>query len=63
MTCRIRVLRAEKKMSQKKLSELSGVSRTTISNIENGTAKNVMFSTLKSIADALGTTVENLFSP
>lgn len=63
MACRIRVLRAEKKMSQKKLSELSGVSRTTISNIENGTAKNVMFSTLKSIADALGTTVDNLFSP
>lgn len=63
MTCKIRVLRAEKKMSQKKLSELSGVCRTTISNIENGTKKNVMFSTLKSIADALGTTVENLFSP
>lgn len=63
MTSRIRVLRAEKKMTQKQLSELSGVSRATISNIENDTAKNTMYSTLKSIADALNTTVENLFSP
>lgn len=59
---RIRDLRIEKKMSQEELSAKSGVSRTTISNIENGEEKNVLMSTLLRIATALETTVDNLIS-
>ena len=63
MGYRIKELRLEKRMSQEELSEKSSVSRTTISNIENGTEKNVMSSTLVRIARALETTVDKLFLP
>jgi len=36
MENRLRVLRAERKMSQAELAELLGVSRQTINSIENG---------------------------
>ena len=63
MGYRIKALRIEKKMSQEELSVKSGISRTTISNIENGSEKNVLMSTLLRIAAALETTVDNLFLP
>lgn len=63
MGYRIKELRQEKKMSQEELAEKSGVSRTTISNIENGTDKTVMSSTLMNLAKALETTVDKLFLP
>ena len=63
MGYRIREKRLEKKMSQEELSKASGVSRTTISNIESGVDKIVLSSTLKKLADALDTTVDQLFSP
>ena len=63
MGYRIKELRIEKKMSQEELAEKSNVSRTTISNIENGTDKTVLTSTLMRIAQALETTVDKLFLP
>lgn len=63
MGYRIKELRLEKRMSQEDLATKSNVSRTTISNIENGTEKNVMSSTLVRIAKALETTVDKLFLP
>ena len=63
MGYRIKEKRLEKKMSQEELSKASGVSRTTISNIESGVDKIVLSSTLKKLADALDCTVDQLFSP
>ncbi len=61
MGYRIKELRIEKKMSQEELAEKSNVSRTTISNLENGSDRTVLTSTLQRIASALGTTVDKLF--
>lgn len=61
MGYRIKELRIEKKMSQEELAEKSNVSRTTISNLENGSDRTVLTSTLQRIASALDTTVDKLF--
>jgi transcriptional regulator with XRE-family HTH domain len=42
------------------LEEKSGVSFTTISRIENGKSKSPQFRTLRSLADALGVSVDAL---
>ena len=52
--------RAEKGYSQAKLAKLSDVSRNTINFIENGKVKTPMLDTLKSLANALDTTIEEL---
>jgi transcriptional regulator with XRE-family HTH domain len=49
------------RMSQEDLSAKSGVSRQTISSIENNPEKSVSTKTLEKIASALGTTIGNLF--
>lgn len=49
------------RMSQEELSAKSGVSRQTISSIENNPEKSVSTKTLEKIAFALGTTIGNLF--
>ena len=61
MGYRIREIREAKKMSQEELSEKSGVSRGTISALENGSERNTTSKTLLKIAQALGTTVDNIF--
>ena len=61
MGYRLREIREERKMTQEELEEKSGVSRQTISAIENNRVKNVMGGTLLSLANALGTTIDNLF--
>nr|DAH53895.1 MAG TPA: Helix-turn-helix XRE-family like protein [Caudoviricetes sp.] len=38
MENKIRVIRAEKKISQQKLAEMAGISRGTLNRIENGKA-------------------------
>lgn len=63
MGYRIKELRKEKKMSQEELAKKSGVSRTTIVNLEKGNDKTVLTSTLLNIATALDTTVDKLFTP
>lgn len=53
--------RSAKKISQEELASLSGVSRQTISAIENNGAESATTKTLAKIAQALGTTVSELF--
>ena len=61
MKCRIRELREQKKMSQEELEQKSGISRQTISAIENGRMENAKIGTLMAIAIALDTTIDCLF--
>lgn len=61
MGYRIREIREELNMTQEELSEKSGISRATISGLENNTEKITTTRTLAKIAEALDTTVEHLF--
>ena len=63
MGYRLREIRESKKMTQEELEEKSGISRQTISAIENNRAENVMVGTLMALANALDTTIDNLFFP
>lgn len=58
---RIKERRELLRMSQEDLSKKSGVSRQTISNLENNPEKGVSTKTLEKIAAALETTVATLF--
>lgn len=61
MPFKIKEARQTKKMTQDELAKKSGISRATISGLENGTIKTTTTSTLIKIADALGTTVWDIF--
>lgn len=61
MGYRLREIREERKMTQEELERKSGVSRQTISAIENGRMGNVMVGTLMALANALDTTIDSLF--
>ena len=61
MKMRIKEIREEKKMTQEELENKSGISRQTISAIENGKTKDVKSGTLIAIAEALGTTLDDIF--
>ena len=61
MGFRIKEVREEIGMTQEELAKKSGISRTTISALENGSNKNTSSKTLLAIATALNTTVENIF--
>lgn len=61
MGIKIKDYRKKQSMTQEELSQKSGVSRSTIIALENGSKKNVNTATLLKIARALDTTVENIF--
>jgi transcriptional regulator with XRE-family HTH domain len=61
MGYRIKEVREEKRMTQEELAERSGVSRATISALENGTERATSTKTLLKLADALDTTVDAIF--
>ncbi len=61
MGYRIRELREEMKMTQEELADKSGVSRGTISALENGSMRNTTSKTLLKLAQALNTSVECIF--
>lgn len=61
MGYKIKEYREAIKMSQEELAERSGVSRGTISALENGSAKNTTSKTLLKLAEALGTSVDKIF--
>ena len=61
MQFKIRELRRAKGMSQDELAVKSGISRVTISALENGTARATTTKTLLAIAGALDTTIDGLF--
>ena len=54
-------MREAARLTQEQLAERSGVSRTTISAIENNDGKAVSTKTLLALAKALNTTVKRLF--
>ena len=61
MSYRVKELRQKKLMSQEELCEKAGISRATLSGIENGTERNTSTKTLAKLAQALETTVVELF--
>ena len=61
MGYKIKEAREGKQMTQEMLSEKSGVSRGTISALENGTTRTTTMKTLVLLAQALGTGVEQIF--
>lgn len=61
MGYRIKERRKELKMTQTELSEKSGVSRATISGLENGSVRATSSNTLLKLARALDTTVDQIF--
>ena len=63
MGYRVKEIREQQNMTQEELERLSGVSRQTISAIENDKVKagEVKVGTLLALASALQTTIDNLF--
>lgn len=61
MENKLKEIRESKNLSQEELAEKSGVSRTTISNIENGKQVILKTKTLIDLANALGTKVSKIF--
>lgn len=61
MRFRIKEIREEKNISQEKLSELSGVSRTIISGLETNNLSQTSTTSLMKIASALEVKVKDLF--
>lgn len=61
MGYKIKEVRLKTGLTQEELAEKSGVSRATISALENGTARSVMSGTLVKLASALGVPVDEIF--
>lgn len=61
MGYKIKEKREEVGMTQEELAEKSGVSRTTISGLENCTVRETTTKTLVALAKALDTTVDQIF--
>ena len=61
MKNRLKDAREAKGMSQEALAKKSGISRVTISAIENEVERNTTSNTLVKLAQALDTTVDKLF--
>lgn len=61
MGYKIKELREAMKMTQEELAEKSGVSRGTISALENGIDRTTTSKTLVKLAQALDTTVDHIF--
>ena len=61
MGYKIKELREAMKMTQEELAEKTGVSRGTISALENGIDRTTTSKTLVKLAQALDTTVDRIF--
>lgn len=61
MGYRLKEIREEKGITQEELEKLSGVSRQTISAIENNDEYQAKVGTLMALARAMNITVDNLF--
>lgn len=61
MGYKIKEFREARGMTQEQLSQSSGISRGTISALENGTTRTTTTKTLLQIAKALDTTVDQIF--
>jgi len=63
MGYRVKEIRQEKNITQKELEKRSGLSRQTISAIENGRVKFVSSNTLLALAKALECDIDEIFFP
>jgi transcriptional regulator with XRE-family HTH domain len=61
MGYRLKEIREGKGITQEQLEKMSGVSRQTISAIENDNGYQAKVGTLVALANALETTVDNIF--
>lgn len=61
MGYRIKEIRESLNMTQAELSIKSGVSRVTISGLENGSMRATSTKTLTKLANALGVTIDKIF--
>lgn len=61
MPYKVKQKRMEQKLSQAELAEKAGISRATISALENGMLKCATTDTLIKLANALGCTVGDIF--
>ena len=61
MNIKIKEIRERKNISQEKLAEVSGVSRSIISALENGKTVVTTNRTMQKIANALGENVSTIF--
>ena len=57
---RLQEIREGKALTQKRLSEISGVPQQTISAIESGVRKNPGILTLRQLANAMGCTIDDI---
>lgn len=63
MEYRIREIREKRHISQETLAKLSGVSRSIISGLEQGTTRTTTVSTLLKLSEALGVSINDIFTP
>lgn len=61
MGYKIKEIREAQRLTQEELAEKSGVSRATISAMENGVDRNTASKTLLRLARALGVTIDQIF--
>lgn len=61
LSVKLKEAREAKGMTQVELAESSGISRQTISAMENGVVRNTKSGTLVALSKALGVTVDDLF--
>lgn len=59
---RILELCREKNLSVNKLSNLSGVTQSTVNNIVSGRNRSATISTIKKLCDGMGITIEEFFN-
>ena len=59
---RILELCREKNLSVNKLSNMSGVTQSTVNNIVSGRNRSVTISTIKKLCDGMGITIEEFFN-
>ena len=52
--CRLKVLMAEKRITQMELAAATGISRMTMTALANGKSKGIQFSTLERLCGYLG---------
>lgn len=58
---KIKLLRVKLGLTQKELAKKVGISHVTLSKIEKGNYENLTLRTMLKLADALDTTVQDLF--
>lgn len=62
VTAKMKKICAERKITINKLSNISGITQSTLENIVNGNSKNPKLLTILRICDGVGITLKDFFS-